>query len=360
MEVTSMFKGAYGGKRVLVTGHTGFKGAWLVRWLCRLGAEVTGYSIEPPSSPSMFDVLGLRHDIHHVHGDIRDLEALRACFAEARPEVVFHLAAQPLVRRSYRDPVETYSSNVMGTVHLLECVRGCAEVRAVVNVTSDKCYENREWLWGYRENEPMGGHDPYSSSKGCAELVASAFTRSFFNPDEYGKTHAVALASVRAGNVIGGGDWGEDRLIPDCARALGAGQEVVLRNPGAVRPWQHVMEPLRGYMMLGARLLADGAAFSGGWNFGPSDTEAWTVEETVRLFCELWGEGGFRVESATLHEAGWLKLDSSKSRQLLGWVPRTGTAEAIKRTVAWYKAHADGADCKALCRITDQQIDDAC
>ena len=269
------------GRRVFLTGHTGFKGGWLALWLQRLGADVTGYALDPPTTPSLFAVARVGAGMRSIINDIRDAETLAQAMREAQPEIVIHMAAQPLVRYSYQAPVETYATNVMGTVHLLEAVRQTDSVRAVVNVTSDKCYENREWVWGYRENEPMGGYDPYSNSKGCAELVTAAYRNSYFNPAQYSQ-HGVALASARAGNVIGGGDWAEDRLIPDILRAIAAGEAVNIRSPHAIRPWQHVLEPLSGYLLLAQRLIEDGPAHAEGWNFGPSEEDArpvqWIVE----------------------------------------------------------------------------------
>ena len=277
-------------KRVLITGHTGFKGGWLSIWMQRLGATVAGYALDPPTETSLFDAAQVAESMTSVIADVRDLDRLDGFVSEFRPQVIFHMAAQSLVRRSYADPVDTYGSNVMGTVHVLEAARRCGDVRAVVNVTSDKCYENREWPWGYRENEPMGGHDPYSSSKGCAELITSAYRRSYFSSEPAtGRSAPPALASARAGNVIGGGDWAEDRLVPDIMRAFLSGQAVVIRNPGSVRPWQHVLEPLRGYLTLAERLHNEGSDFAQAWNFGPSDNDARPVGWLVDRLCSLWG-----------------------------------------------------------------------
>ena len=347
----------YRGKRVFITGHTGFKGGWLALWLGRLGAEVTGYALDPPSVPSLFDSAGLVDTLRHVHGDLADADGLARALEDSRAEFVFHLAAQPLVLRSYREPAATFATNVMGTVHLLEAVRRCPTVRAVVNVTSDKCYENREWVWGYRESDAMGGKDPYSASKGCAELVANAYLRSFFPPETFGRDHAVALASARAGNVIGGGDWGEDRLVPDCLQAFAAGRPVSVRNPHAVRPWQYVLEPLYGYLLLGARLLTDGAGLAGGWNFGPSDLRFWPVGDVVRRLADLWGGG--RVESDDTPrppEAGLLRLDCSKACLKLGYQAVMTTAEALEATVAWHKRHGRGAAASELRAFCLEQI----
>lgn len=336
------------GRRVLVTGHTGFKGGWLCLWLRHMGAEVIGYALEPPTQPSLFESARVGKGMHSVLGDVRDFEALWSVVRESRPEVIFHLAAQPLVMPAYRQPLETYAINVLGTVHLLEAVRRTAGVRVVVNVTSDKCYENREWLWGYREDEPMGGHDPYSSSKGCAELVTAAYRRSFFahRPTQAG----VALASARAGNVIGGGDWAEDRLVPDVIRSFQAGRAVTLRQPDAVRPWQHVLEPLGGYLTLAERLWRDGPDFAQGWNFGPSEADARPVGWLVERLAALWGEGACWRLSDTPHphEARYLKLDCTKARVQLNWWPRWPLDRALTETVSWYRAAHAGVDMRAF------------
>lgn len=344
-----MDNGFWRGRRVFLTGHTGFKGGWLSLWLQSLGAEVWGFSLAPPSEPNLFGVARVVDGMHSRQGDVRDLDALRAAMQAARPEVVIHMAAQALVRPSYDDPVETYASNVMGTVNLLEAVRGTPGVRAVVNVTSDKCYDNQEWVWGYRENDPMGGYDPYSSSKGCAELVTAAYRDSFFNPARYGE-HGVALASVRAGNVIGGGDWATDRLIPDFMRAILAGQAVVIRSPYAVRPWQHVLEPLHGYLSLAEKLFQEGPIHAGGWNFGPRDSDARDVEWIVECLTGLWGEGAaWRLdERPQPHEAHYLKLDISKARMQLGWEPRWHLDQALAAVVDWYRAWSGNEDMHAF------------
>jgi CDP-glucose 4,6-dehydratase len=323
------------GKRVFVTGHTGFKGAWLTAWLVEMGAEVHGYALKPDQERTCFDSCGLETRMASTLGDIRDATALARALRDASPDVVFHLAAQSLVRRSYRDPVGTFATNVMGTVHLLESVRQIPAVRAVVIVTSDKCYENREWVWGYREDEPMGGHDPYSASKGCAELVTAAYRRSFFEPNRSG----VGVASARAGNVIGGGDWAVDRVVPDAVRSLERSEPVVLRNPDAVRPWQHVLEPVAGYLMLAERLFGEPAQWSGAWNFGPREEDAVTVATLTDKLVKQWGRGSWRVASGRdgPHEARYLKLDCSKARQVLGWRPRLTLDESVELTVAWYR-----------------------
>ena len=343
------------GKRVLLTGHTGFKGSWLSLWLQSMGAQVVGYALAPPTNPSLFEVAEVGNGMTSIIGDIRDLERLRKVFVEHRPEIVIHMAAQPLVRYSYVEPVETYSTNVMGTVNLLEAVRSTDSVKAVVNVTSDKCYENREWVWGYRENEAMGGYDPYSNSKGCAELVTAAYRNSYFHPEQY-KTHGVAIASGRAGNVIGGGDWAGDRLIPDIMRAISQGKPVNIRNPHAIRPWQHVLEPLSGYILLAQKLYEEGAAYAEGWNFGPNDEDAKPVQWIVEKLTEAWGEGASWVLDGGdhPHEAHYLKLDCSKAKARLDWHPRWHLDETLDKIVNWHKYYQQGADMKA---VTLAQID---
>lgn len=339
--------GFWSGRRVLVTGHTGFKGAWLSLWLTRLGAQVTGFALAPETEPSLCTLAALADRADSRIGDVRDLAALSACVAETQPEIVLHLAAQALVRPSYSDPVGTYASNVMGTVHLLEAVRAFPSVRAVVIVTSDKAYENREWVWAYREDEPMGGRDPYSNSKGCAELVTSAYRASFFGAGG----HPARIASARAGNVIGGGDWSLDRLIPDMVRAFNRGEPVEIRSPGAVRPWQHVLEPLSGYLRLAEVLCEqDGARYAEGWNFGPSDEDCRPVSDVVAGLARGWGEGArWQLASGTHpHEATFLKVDASKARAHLGWDRRLRLSEALDWTGTWYRAQARGADAAAL------------
>lgn len=346
----------WSGKRVFLTGHTGFKGSWLALWLERLGADVTGYSLAPSTDPSLHALASSKTSVRSVIADIRDLARLKSAIADFQPEVVFHLAAQPLVRRSYVDPLETYSTNVMGTVNLLEAVRCSSSVRSVVVVTSDKCYENREWQWGYRENEPMGGYDPYSNSKGCSELVVASYRSSFFNAENYA-SHGVAIATARAGNVIGGGDWSEDRLVPDLLRAFGAGQSAHIRNPHSVRPWQHVMEPLRGYMMLARKLHSDGPRWAEPWNFGPNDADtqpvSWIAGELVRL----WGDNAAWHTEAQIgqpHEAAWLKLDCSKARQTLGWIPAWNLSQSLAAITEWQRAWLNGDD---MIRCTLAQIE---
>lgn len=345
------YKGVYRNRRVLITGHTGFKGAWLAIWLRSLGANVTGYSLEPPTEPSLFEVAGLSGKINHFIGDVADYDRLKEVMADQRPEIVFHLAAQSLVRTSYREPRETFATNVIGTVNLLDAVRGASDVRAVVVVTSDKCYENREWVYGYRETDRLGGYDPYSSSKACAEQVTAAYRNSFFNPGDYAGRHQTAVASVRAGNVIGGGDWAMDRLVPDCMRALLKGERVVVRNPGSVRPWQHVLDPLRGYLMLCQRLWEEGPSFGEAWNFGPSSEDARTVEWLVRRVCSAWGgDAGYLIDGGEHpHEANLLKLDCSKADARLGWRPVWGIERAIEAVVEWTMAYGRGEDMEEVC-----------
>jgi CDP-glucose 4,6-dehydratase len=341
------------GKKVFITGHTGFKGSWLSLWLQQLGVEVTGYALSPPTNPSLFEFVKVAQDMNSVIGDVRDSAKLINVMRQAKPDIVIHLAAQPLVRRSYVDPVETYSTNVMGTVHLLEAVRQTPSVRAVVNVTTDKCYENKEWVWGYRENEPMGGFDPYSSSKGCAELVTAAYRNSFFNTLRHGE-HQVALASARAGNVIGGGDWADDRLIPDILRAIEAEQSVKIRNPQATRPWQHVLEPLNGYLLLAEKLYRKGSVFAEAFNFGPAEGDAKPVEWIVEQLTQSWGDGAsWHVDGGTHpHEAHYLKLDCSKARIMLDWQPHWNLTEALKAIIVWhkvYRAHQSSTEMRSLC-----------
>ncbi|TWO72530.1 CDP-glucose 4,6-dehydratase [Caenimonas sedimenti] len=346
----SMDAGFWRGRRVFLTGHTGFKGSWLSLWLQQLGAEVLGFALEPPTTPNLFQEAKVAEGMQSVVGDVRDAQKVLAVLRAFRPEVVIHMAAQPLVRLSYEQPALTYETNVMGTVNLLEAVRASSGVRAVVNVTTDKCYENKEWLWPYREDEPMGGHDPYSSSKGCAELVTSAYRKSFL------ADAGILVASARAGNVIGGGDWAADRLIPDILRAFEKSQTVIVRSPQATRPWQHVLEPLSGYMSLAARLCAeDGAQFAEGWNFGPKEDDAKPVSWIVDRMVAAWGGGtSWALDGRSHpHEANSLKLDISKARARLAWRPRWTLPESLDQIVSWHRHWLSDGDPREM---TLQQI----
>jgi CDP-glucose 4,6-dehydratase len=358
-------KDAFRGRRVLVTGHTGFKGGWLTIWLSSLGAEVTGLALPPEPGPGIFTDAAVGETCRSILGDVREPEQVRRAVEQCRPEVVFHLAAQALVRRSYEEPLGTFATNVMGTAHLLEAMRTAGRPCAVVVVTSDKCYENREWSYAYRENDPMGGHDPYSASKGAAELVTQSFRRSFFSPGSL-ERHGVALATARAGNVIGGGDWAQDRIVPDAIRALSAGSPVPVRNPRAIRPWQHVLEPLSGYLVLAAGLLgADGPArerLCDAWNFGPLPESAQPVEAMVRLLVEAWGSGSWVVtpQSQAPHEAGLLRLAIDKAVVALGWAPRWELRKAVEATASWYREHQRRPGAAELRALTERQIADYC
>ncbi len=337
------------GKRVFLTGHTGFKGSWLSLWLTQMQAKITGYSLSPPTNPSLFERARVAEGMTSIIGDIGDLAKLSAAMREARPEILIHMAAQPLVRLSYSNPIETYQSNVMGTLHVLEAARQCGGVKAIVVVTTDKCYENKEWHWGYRETDALGGYDPYSSSKACAEILTAAYRQSYFHPAKYAE-HGTAVASARAGNVIGGGDWALDRLIPDCIAAYLKRQDVVIRNPQATRPWQHVLEPLSGYLILAQRLMED-ARFARGWNFGPSDHDVRPVAEVVSsLFAKLGRPGGVRIERAKdqPHEAGVLKLDCSLAHAELGWTPVWSLDVALDRIASWVKVDESGGDVREI------------
>ncbi len=334
------------GKKVFLTGHTGFKGSWLSLWLQSMGAQVQGFALRPPTVPALYDVAQVGLGMESQIGDIRELQAITRSMVSFNPEVLIHMAAQPLVRLSYREPVETYATNVMGTVHVLEAARQCDSLRAIVNVTTDKCYENQEWDWGYRENEPMGGHDPYSNSKGCVELVTAAYRNSFFQAPG-----APALASARAGNVIGGGDWAEDRLIPDILNAFAKGLAVTVRNPLSTRPWQHVLEPLSGYLVLAQQLWEDGQAFAQGWNFGPRDEDARPVEWILDRMVQAWGEDArWQLdENPQPHEARYLKLDISKAHHRLHWSPTWTLASTLDRIINWQRAWLAGEDMRAAC-----------
>lgn len=343
-----LFGGIYRGRRVLVTGHTGFKGSWLSLWLSMLGATVFGYALPPVSDEGNFTMCGLKDVVTDIRGDVRDKERLKGIFETFQPEIVFHLAAQPIVRLSYERPEETFGTNVTGTVNVLENVRSARSVKAAVVVTSDKCYENREQLWGYRETDPLGGFDPYSASKGCQDIVSASYARAFRLP----------VATARAGNVIGGGDWSRDRIVPDCVRALREGNPVPVRNPGAVRPWQFVLEPLYGYLLLAQRLALDPAKYCGAWNFGPESDSAVPVRALVEAVIGLWGSGAWEDLSggSAVHEASVLRLDCTKAKTLLGWRPRLGLGEALERTVDWYKNCGNGGAAE-LCR---RQIAEYC
>ncbi len=340
------------GKKVFVTGHTGFKGSWLSLWLQEMGATVTGYSLPPPTNPSLFEMAAVGEKMRSITGDVRDLPALSEAMKNAQPDIVLHMAAQPLVRLSYKIPVETYATNVMGTVNCLEAVRHTPSVRAVVVITTDKCYENKEWVWGYRENEPMGGHDPYSNSKGCAELVVSAYRRSFFHTPG-----CAQIASARAGNVIGGGDFADDRLVPDIVRATQSRTTLEIRHPEATRPWQHVLEPLSGYLSLAEKLYStDGSKFAEGWNFGPHESDAWPVKRVVEGIFSTWNTANISVQFGTpteVHEAKWLALDVSKARHGLGWTPCLPLTEGLQWTAEWYHAYLKK---KNVREITIEQI----
>jgi CDP-glucose 4,6-dehydratase len=337
----NLFKGIYKNKTVLVTGHTGFKGSWLCLWLTKMGANVVGYSLEAPSTPNHIEVLDL--DIVSVIGDIRDQEKLNKTFESYKPDIVFHLAAQALVRLSYENPIDTYETNVMGTLKVFEACKN-TNVKAIVNITSDKAYENKEWIWGYRENDPMGGYDPYSSSKGCADILANSYRNSYFNPNDYKKTHNTLLASCRAGNVIGGGDWAKDRLITDIMVSVSQGKKVSIRNPYATRPWQHVLEPLSGYLQIGQKLLEGKVEFGNAWNFGPSDEGSITVEEVVQNVKKFWDKIDYEInkDPKNFHEANLLKLDCSKAHIQLKWKDVWDSETTFEKTVKWYKAYYEG------------------
>lgn len=350
-----LFNNVYKDRRVLITGHTGFKGSWLSLLLHKLGADVYGYALDPPTNPSLFVEAKIGELMTSAIGDIRDYNLLLETLKKVQPEIIIHMAAQPLVRESYKNPRETYEINVMGTVNLLDAARQVNSIKAIVNVTTDKCYENKEWHWGYRENEPMGGYDPYSNSKGCSELVTSSFRSSFFNANEYAN-HGVAVASARAGNVIGGGDWADDRLIPDFIRSISKGEKVKIRSPYAIRPWQHVLEPLTGYLTLAEKLFTEGPAFAEAWNFGPDDKDAKNVEWITQTICNLWGEGAqYEVDNNPQpHEANYLKLDCSKAKAELGWMPKWDIETTLHSIVGWNKSFLNQEDIR---QVTENQID---
>jgi CDP-glucose 4,6-dehydratase len=340
------------GRKVFLTGHTGFKGGWLALWLAHLGAEVRGYALDPTTDPNLFTAARVGSVVEDVRGDIRNAAVLERAMQEFAPEVVFHLAAQPLVRYSYQDPIGTFETNVMGTAHVLDCVRRTPSVRAVVSVTTDKCYDNKEWVWPYRETDPLGGYDPYSSSKACAEIVSAAFRQSYFPVAELGQPsgHCVAVATARAGNVIGGGDWSTDRLIPDLVRGFLSGEPVLIRRPHAIRPWQHVLEPLHGYLLLAEKLLTHDPRFATAYNFGPVEDDARPVGWIAERMTRFWGDGASWVQDTadSPHEAGYLKLDASRARADLGWVPRLRLDQALEMLVAWYRAWQAAADMHAF------------
>ncbi|HID99636.1 MAG TPA: CDP-glucose 4,6-dehydratase [Thiotrichaceae bacterium] len=342
-------------KTVLITGHTGFKGSWLSLWLQKLGARVIGYALSPPTQPNLFEIASVATGMISIQGDVRDLEQLNTVINQYRPDIVIHLAAQSLVRYAYQHPVETYATNIMGTVNLLEAVKKSTQTKVIVNVTSDKCYDNREWIWGYRENEPMGGSDPYSSSKGCAELITAAYCQSFFNPNTYSE-HGVAIATARAGNVIGGGDWAQDRLIPDILNSWISKQTVLIRYPNAIRPWQLVLEPLNGYLTLAEHLYEQGTRFNGAWNFGPNDSDAKPVSWIVEQLKALWADqANWELDqTAHPHEAHYLKLDCSKARTQLDWQPKLDIKTALTWVVNWTQAWQTG---KNMRDISEQQIE---
>ena len=346
-----MFNNIYKTKKALITGHTGFKGSWLALWLTQMGADVLGYSLDPNTTPNHFSMLDM--PMESVIGDIRDGKNLSDVFKRFQPEIVFHLAAQPLVRQSYNEPVETFQTNVMGTINLFEACRQTPSVRAIINITSDKCYENREWVWGYRENDPMGGYDPYSASKGCSELVTSAYRNSFFNLDDYGSRHNTLVASARAGNVIGGGDWARDRIVTDLMEAVSQGKKLYIRNPRATRPWQHVLEPLSGYLLLGQKLLQGNQKFGEAWNFGPNDDGAVPVVQMVQKMQRTWHKIDYQVEQNENdpHEAGLLKLDCSKARMKLNWKGTWDTSTTFAKTVEWYQRYYENQQV-----ITESQL----
>ena len=355
VDIMQLFGGFYNRRKVLLTGHTGFKGSWLCLLLNQLGADVYGFALEPPTKPSLYNEAKVEEVVTSYIGDVRDYQNLLKVLQEVQPEIIIHMAAQALVKESYENPRETYEVNVMGTVNLLDVSRQIGSVKAIVNITSDKCYENKEWHWGYRENDALGGSDPYSNSKGCSELVTSSFLNSFFPPSKYPE-HGLAIASARAGNVIGGGDWANDRLIPDFLRAIQNGEAVKIRSPLAIRPWQHVLEPLTGYLALTAKLHSEGPRFGGGWNFGPDDRDAQNVKWIISNICKLWGEEAlYNIDNDPQHhEANYLKLDCSKAKAELHWAPKWDIYTALKSIVEWYKYFLRGENIRD---ITEQQIE---
>jgi len=348
MEVTKgeVNKKFWKSKKVFLSGHTGFKGSWVSLWLQSMGAIVKGYSLEPNTKPNLFTEANVEENMNSEFGDIRNLNQISKSMLDFNPDILIHMAAQPLVRLSYQEPVDTYTTNVIGTVNVLEAARGCPNLKAIVSVTTDKCYENNEWDWGYRENEPMGGHDPYSSSKGCAELVTSAYRRSFFNSED-----TASLASARAGNVIGGGDWADDRLIPDILKAFEKSESVVIRNPISTRPWQHVLEPLSGYLVLAQELFENGKEYAEGWNFGPKDEDCQPVNWILDKMVANWGEGASWEldKNNNPHEAGFLKLDCSKASNRLKWQPKWSLQQTLKLIIEWHQVYVNKGDVKEQC-----------
>ena len=344
--MNSKFESIYRNKIVLITGHTGFKGSWLSIWLNEMGANIIGYSLEPYTNNDNFVVTGLKDKIQHIIGDVRDFRKLQEVFDKYKPEFVFHLAAQPIVKESYMNPKETYDINIGGTTNILECCRLSQSVKVIINVTSDKCYENKEWIWGYRESDTLGGLDPYSSSKGCSELITAAYRKSFLNSENSGK----AISTVRTGNVIGGGDWQKYRLIPDCIRSLKANKPIEIRNPHATRPWQHVLDPLNGYLLLAAKMYENSSKYSGAWNFGPKDKSVISVSNVVSLIIENWGNGKWidNHEDTTFTEANLLSLDISKAKKILGWEPKWTIKDSIQNTIEWYQNNGK-RDIYSLC-----------
>jgi len=348
--MVNKFNNIYKGRKVFITGHTGFKGSWICLLLHKLGADVYGYALDPPTNPSLFIEANVGEIITSTIGDIRDYKFLLQTIKEIQPEIIIHMAAQPLVMESYKNPRETYEINVMGTVNIFESARQVESVKVILNITTDKCYENKEWHWGYRENEPMGGYDPYSSSKGCSELITGAFRNSYFNIDSFEK-HGIVIASARAGNVIGGGDWAADRLIPDFIRSIIEGEQLKIRNPYSIRPWQHVLEPLSGYITLVAKMSDIGIKYSGAWNFGPDDRDAKNVEWITNKLCELWGNGiSYEIDiNPQPHEASYLKLDCSKANNELLWFPKWNIEKAIELIIEWNKAWLGKGDIRQVC-----------
>jgi|SaaInlStandDraft_7_1057024.scaffolds.fasta_scaffold01570_8 CDP-glucose 4,6-dehydratase len=349
MILKDLFGGVFQNKKIFVTGHTGFQGSWLTLWLKSLGAKVTGYSLLPPTKPSLFEILQLKQDINHIVGDVRDHSFLQKCLIKHKPDIVFHLAAQPLVRLSYEKPVDTFHTNIMGTVNLLEAIRNTQSVKAGIIITSDKCYENKEWGFAYRENDPLGGFDPYSASKGATEIVTSSYSRSFFHSNN--KKRKIGIATVRAGNVIGGGDWAQDRIVPDCIRSIYSGKQILIRNPKSIRPWQHVLEPISGMLLLASKLWDNPHSYNESWNFGPNLSTNVTVKELViQIIKELkqkpnWKDVSKNTKSA-VHEANFLRLDSTKANNLLGWRQTYDNKETISETTSWYQNYIKKTEMK--------------